>query len=131
MKKTLPLLVLLVATGLTLALLVSLSSPHSFGPRAAILMTLADQEWQRGEYVDSAGHYLLGVALSASDTVLQSALTLYLARTQGLLQQGQFRAALDLCRDAAAISIDERSTESLCERIAAQAGGPTEPPSGK
>ncbi len=128
MKKTLPLLVLLAATALTLALLVSLSTPRSFGPRAALLMTVADQEWRQGEVVDSAGHYLLAVALSASDTILQSAAALYLTRTQDLLHQGQFRAAVDLCRDAVALSIDERSTESLCDRIAAQTGGPYQPP---
>ena len=130
MKKTLPLLLLLAAAALTLALLVSLSSPHSFGPRAAVLLALADREWHQGEHVDSAGHYLLAVALSASDTVLQSTLTLYLARTERLLQQGQFRAALDLCRDAVAISIDARSTKSLCDRIAAQTGGASQPPAG-
>ncbi len=131
MKKTLPILVLLAATALILALLVSLSSPHSFGPRAAVLMTVADREWREGRYSDSAGHYLVAVALSASDTILQSTLTLYLARTQNLLHQGQFRAALDLCRDAVAISIDELSTESLCARIAAQTGGSAQPPATK
>jgi len=131
MKKTLPILFLLAATALTLALLVSLSSPQSFGPRASVLMALADQEWEEDRYFDSAGHYLVAVALSASDTVLQSTLTLYLTRTQDLLHQGQFAAALDLCRDAVAISIDERSTASLCDRIASQISGAPQPPAAK
>jgi len=120
MKKTLPLIVLLAATALVLAVLTSMSTPESFGPRAAVLMNLADQEWQDGRYPDSAGHYLLAIVLSAYDTLRRSAIALYLARTQGLVQDGRLQAAVDLCRRAVAISIDELSTESLCHRIQAQ-----------
>jgi hypothetical protein len=127
MKKTLPLIILLAATALILAVLTSTSPPDSFGPRAAVLMSLAGQEWQDARYPASAAHYLLAIVLSAYDTLHRSAIAFYLARTQDLIQDGRLQAAVDLCRRAVAISIDELSTDSLCQRIQAQVDSVPEP----
>lgn len=131
MKKTFPVIVLLIVTALALAILSSRSPADAYGPQAAGQLTLASQEWQEGQYLASAGHYLSGLALSAADTLRRSGTALLLIQSQDLFRRGQVRAAFDLCKRASALSIEELPSERLCRNIQDQMKGvPTSDPAG-